>query len=131
MSNGFFGTICFYGNDQVIDVLHEAQRRLEAASKSTSHFDVDTIRSVFLGPRKDDDDKDMIGARGLEFEEIRFQDPSPGRPRCTIFFGTDHSYPDYLSEYLYKRLRTVDKKVLIKLECRGEDGEKVLEWFSY
>jgi hypothetical protein len=126
MGTEYFGSIDIHGNKQVAEILTEARNRLITASGKTSHFQIDAIKEVFFGSL-DADTTGSIGCGGFQIDEIRLTE---SQPCCYMFFSTYHGYPDYFAQYLINQLKDIDPKCKIKLDCEGDDGSKVREWFS-
>lgn len=121
MSTEYCGTMVIYGGKPTLEIMREAQRRLEAASGKTESFDVNNILDVFFGNR-DDASHQQIGCRGLVMDDLR--EIASRQIQYEMLFSTQSSYPDYLAKYLVNKIASIDPSVKIKLDCIGDGIHK-------
>ena len=110
-----------YGGKPTLEIMREAQHRLEAVSGKTRSFDVDNVVDVFFGVR-DEAAYRQIGCRGLVLDDL--MEIAARSRQFAIFFSTQGSYPDYLARYLVDKIAPIDPTVKIKLDCVGDGIHK-------
>lgn len=117
MSTQYSGSLIIYGGKPTLEVMQEAQRRLQAAAGKLGGFELDSIIEVFFGTR-DTSTHLQIGCRGLVLDELR--EVSKEQIQYEVFFSTESSYPDNFAKYLANKIALVDPNVSIKLDCIGD-----------
>ena len=117
MSTHYCGELIVFGGKTTLEIMREAQRRLEAVSGKTRSFSVDNVVDVFFGVR-DDAAYRQIGCRGLVLDDL--MEIAARNQQFAISFSTQGGYPDYLARYLVDKIAPIDPTVKIKLDCVGD-----------